>query len=146
MNARRYKAHPQSAAGDFYVVNNECISCGAPHAIAPDLIGWAETADGFSHCIWKRQPQTPAEVEDAIDVILASEVACHRYAGDDQQVINRLGPEYCDASLRSQPKAALVDPKQPAHSTFALMTAGRPPLARMIAALRSMASRLSQKD
>ena len=88
MNTRRYKAHPQSAPGDFYVVNNECVSCGAPHTVAPELIGWAENVDQ-SHCVWKRQPQTAQEIEDAIGVILVSEVACHRYAGDDQRVIDR---------------------------------------------------------
>jgi hypothetical protein len=120
MSARRYKAHPLSAAGDFYVVNNECVSCGAPHAIAPDLIGWAEAVDNFSHCIWKRQPLTADEVEDAIGAVLASEVACHRYAGDDQQVIDRLGPDYCDAP-------------------------GRSPIDRILAALTSLLLRFPQK-
>ena len=98
MSARRYKTHPQSVAGDFYVVNGECVSCGAPHAVAPDLIGWAENVGDFSHCIWKRQPRTADEVEDAIGAVLISEVACHRYAGDDRKIIERLGPDYCDAS------------------------------------------------
>ena len=30
MSTRRYKAHPQSAAGDFYIVNDECIDRPGP--------------------------------------------------------------------------------------------------------------------
>jgi hypothetical protein len=41
---RQFEGHPQSAAGDFYVVNDQCISCGTPHAVAPDLIGWADNS------------------------------------------------------------------------------------------------------
>jgi len=97
MSARRFTTHPQSAPGDFYVVNNECISCGAPHAVAPDLIGWADNVDP-SHCIWKRQPATSQETDQAIDAVLASEVACHRYAGNDPRILGRLDSMYCDAS------------------------------------------------
>jgi len=85
MSARRFTARPQSAPGDFYVVNNECVSCGAPHAVAPDLIGWAEDVEP-SHCTWKRQPATQQETDQAIDAVLASEVACHRYAGSDPRI------------------------------------------------------------
>jgi hypothetical protein len=56
---RKYEAHPESAPGDFYVVNGDCMTCGAPQAVAPDLIGWCE---GESHCVWKKQPETPAEL------------------------------------------------------------------------------------
>ena len=34
--------HPKSAPGDFYVVNGECLACGVPHVVAPDLVGWAD--------------------------------------------------------------------------------------------------------
>jgi len=135
MNTRRYKAHPQSAPGDFYVVNNECVSCGAPHTVAPELIGWAENVDQ-SHCVWKRQPQTAQEIEDAIGVILVSEVACHRYAGDDQRVIDRLGWEYCDSPLRAIP-AGPVNRDPPPTPNFALVASGSPFFDRIIAALRA---------
>jgi hypothetical protein len=92
---RRYKSHPQSAPGDFYVVEGECITCGAPHAVAPDLIGWVD--GDHSHCIWKKQPETEQEIEQAIAVTEASEVGCHRYAGDDPKILRRIDPEYCDA-------------------------------------------------
>jgi len=91
---RRYNTHPQSAPGDFYVVHNECITCGAPHAVAPDLIGWVD--GDTSHCIWKKQPKTAGQIEQAIDAIKASCVGCHRYAGDDPEIIKRIGWSYCD--------------------------------------------------
>jgi len=93
----RFKSHPQSAPGDFYVVNGECISCGAPHAVAPDLIGWAKVSPGeIDHCIWKKQPETEDEIEHAIMAFEALEVGCYRYAGTDRKIIKRIGREYCD--------------------------------------------------
>ena len=94
-SARRFKAHPQSAPGDFYVVNDECISCGAPHAVAPDLIGWATNVE-YDHCIWKKQPGTPEELEQAFAAFDASEVGCYRYAGGDPKIIARIGSDFCD--------------------------------------------------
>lgn len=91
---RRFPAHPQSAPGDFYVIHNECIACGAPHAVAPDLIGWSDSSQ--RHCVWKKQPETPEELAQAFAAFDASEVACYRYAGDDPAIIARLGPYYCD--------------------------------------------------
>ena len=61
---RKFRAHPQSAPGDFYVVNGECINCGAPHAVAPDLIGWADSGD--SHCIWKKQPEDARRIRTGL--------------------------------------------------------------------------------
>jgi hypothetical protein len=100
---RRFKAHPQSAPGDFYVINDECITCGAPHAVAPALIGWA--TDGSSHCIWKKQPETPDEMEQAFNAFGASCVGCYRYAGSDPAVMERIGLEFCDnaGSASDQP-------------------------------------------
>lgn len=98
MNVRRFKAHPQSAPGDFYVVNDECISCGAPHAVAPDLIGWAEGTE-YLHCIWKKQPETSDEMEQALSTFDASEVGCYRYAGHDPAIMSRIGLDYCDHAL-----------------------------------------------
>lgn len=92
-NFRKFHTHPESADGDFYVVNGECISCGAPHAVAPDLIGWARNE---CHCIWKKQPETPGELEQAFAAFDASEVGCYRYAGTDSTIITRIGQEYCD--------------------------------------------------
>jgi hypothetical protein len=101
MIERRFKAHPLSAPGEFYVVNDECMACGAPHAVAPGVIGWAD--DSQLHCIWKKQPESPAELEQACAAFDASCLACYRYAGEDQSIMQRLGPEYCDHFPRSTP-------------------------------------------
>jgi hypothetical protein len=81
---RRFESHPQSAPGDFYVVNRECVSCGAPHVVAPDLIGWVDTK--LSHCIWKKQPETKEELEQAFAAFDMSCVSCYRYAGTDRSI------------------------------------------------------------
>ena len=91
---RKFRAHPESAPGDFYVVNGECISCGAPHAVAPDLIGWVN-ADA-DHCIWKKQPETEAELQQAFAAFDVCDVGCYRYAGSDPAIFTRIGAEYCD--------------------------------------------------
>jgi len=94
-SARKFKAHPQSAPGDFYVVNEECISCGAPHVVAPDLIGWA-AGGKHEHCLWKKQPETRQELEQAFAAFEASCIACYRYAGNDPSIMARIGADYCD--------------------------------------------------
>src|SRR6476620_11613250 len=83
----KFKPHPQSAPGDFYVVQNECVTCGMPHVVAPELMAWTE--DGH-HCFWKRQPETPDELEHAIRVLETQEFGCHRYAGSDIRVFKRV--------------------------------------------------------
>ena len=94
---RKQEGHPQSAPGDFYVVNDVCISCGAPEAVAPDLIGWADVGEAEpSHCIWKKQPETPTELEQAIAAFDASCCESYRYAGKQPAIIARLPPQCCD--------------------------------------------------
>ena len=91
---RRFESHPQSAPGDFYVVNGECMSCGAPHVAAPDLIGWNNAE--ADHCVWKKQPETPEELEQAFAAFRASCISCYRYAGNAPQIMARIGLDYCD--------------------------------------------------
>ena len=85
---RRYPAHPANAPGPFYVANNWCISCGAPEAEAPDLMGHDEGR--YSQCFFRRQPETAEELDRAI---LAVQVSCCggvRYAGRDEDILRRL--------------------------------------------------------
>ena len=115
----KFKPHPQSIPGDFYVVNGECLACGMPHVVAPDLIGWAEGAG--SHCVWKKQPQTPAEIERAIAVLESQDLECHRYAGTNPAILDRVLTSYCDHPVPERntgrtpdldsnlPKFALID-------------------------------------
>jgi hypothetical protein len=93
--------HPASAPGDFYVENGVCLICGVPHVVAPDLIGWQDAR--MRHCIWKTQPETPKEFEQAFKVFEVQEAGCHRYAGTDQSILERIPPEFCDNPLRPTP-------------------------------------------
>jgi hypothetical protein len=106
MPAPKFTPHPQSTPGDFYVENEMCMSCGVPHAVAPDLMAWVDGES--SHCIWKKQPETPREVDQAIAVLETQELGCHRYAGDDPAILRRLSPEYCDHLLPAQRKSRWV--------------------------------------
>lgn len=95
----KFTPHPKSAPGDFYVVKGECLACGVPHVVTPDLVGW--TGEKIPHCSWKKQPETPAEVERAIAVLDAQELECHRYAGTDPEVLDRVSSSYCDYPMQS---------------------------------------------
>jgi hypothetical protein len=100
MRRSKLPPHPESAPGNFYVENGMCIPCGVPHVVAPDLMGW--TGDKMSHCIWKKQPETPEELDQAIAVLEAQELGCHRYAGDEPAILKRISAAYCDHSLPRQ--------------------------------------------
>jgi hypothetical protein len=107
----KFTPHPKSAPGDFYVVNGECLACGVPHAVAPDLVGWAD--EKLSHCFWKKQPETPAELERAFAVLEAQELECHRYAGTDPAILNRVLSTYCDYPIQSSTVAERTEPQLP---------------------------------
>ena len=106
--APKFTPHPKSAPGDFYVVKGECMACGVPHVVAPDLVGW--TDEELSHCFWKKQPETPAELQLAIAVLEAQEVECHRYAGTDPAILNRVLSTCCDYPMQS-PTVERTDPE-----------------------------------
>ena len=91
----KFERHPLSVPGDFYVVRGECIACGVPEAVAPDLMAHTQD-DGHYHCYWKKQPETPVELERAFAVFDDQEAGCHRYAGDDPEIQSRVGLENCD--------------------------------------------------
>jgi hypothetical protein len=100
-----------SAPGDFYVQDVCCTSCGVPQAEAPDLVGWAN--EDHTLCYWKKQPETPEELDRAIRVLNAQELMCHRYAGKDPYVLHRVDPHCCDyfhqvAKRGPQPKIPMA--------------------------------------
>jgi hypothetical protein len=95
----KFTPHPKSAAGDFYVESGQCGSCGMPHVVAPDLVG--RTDEKISHCFWKKQPKTPAEVARAIAVLETQELGCHRYAGTDPAILERVPSGCCDYPIES---------------------------------------------
>jgi hypothetical protein len=81
------EATPQNAPGDFYVAKDRCITCGAPEAEAPALMGFDDAAQS---CYFRRQPATPAEVEQAIRAVWVSCCEAVRYQGVDPEVQRRL--------------------------------------------------------
>lgn len=81
--------HPKNVPGPFYVENNCCIACDAPRTDAPDLMG-ADDGLGNYHCHFKKQPETPEEVERAVWACWVSCTKAVRYAGDDPAILNRL--------------------------------------------------------
>lgn len=102
-NTPKFTPHPQSAPGDFYVEQGQCLACGIPHVVAPRLMGW--TDEKHPHCIWKKQPETREEIEQAITVFEVQELDCHRYAGTDPMILNRILSTACDYPL-PQPNAS----------------------------------------
>jgi hypothetical protein len=84
--------------------------------VAPDLVGW--TDEKVQHCIWKKQPQTPAELERAIAVLEAQELECHRYAGTDPAILNRVSSTYCDYPM---PAPRILETAAPQSPRFALL-------------------------
>ena len=81
------KPHPKNAPGPFYVVDGCCITCLAPHAHAPTLMGFDEVE---GHCFVKQQPQTEDEIYRSILAVWSSEVQCLRYRGNDPEILQRL--------------------------------------------------------
>ncbi|MBK9246816.1 MAG: ferredoxin [Ignavibacteria bacterium] len=80
--------YPENVQGDFYVLNQACISCGAPQAEAPDLIEHSKLE--YGHCYFKKQPETQEEIERAIDAMNVSCIAGIRYGGKDEKILKRL--------------------------------------------------------
>ena len=82
------KPYAKNAPGPFYVIDGECIACGVPHALAPDLV--ASVEDEPHHCYFKKQPETPEEIERAIKAIGNSCCGALRYAGTDKSIKKQL--------------------------------------------------------
>lgn len=89
VDPRQEKAHPWNARGPFYVVHGWCMACGFPHSLAPELIAPPEDQPD-SHCFFKKQPETPAEIEQAAKAIAGACCGAFRYAGSDPAVIAKL--------------------------------------------------------
>jgi len=74
--------------GDFYVMSDECIVCGAPQAEAPDLIDHSKLVHDV--CYFKKQPETPEEIRRAIDAISVSCINALRYRGTNEAILKQL--------------------------------------------------------
>ncbi|WP_282081574.1 ferredoxin [Aquimarina algiphila] len=97
---KKYSAQSENV-GDFYVTKDECITCGAPEAEAPDIIEHSKK-DEYGQCFFKKQPETENEIDQAIKAIMVSCVGALRYGGNDPQIIRRLYEndmaDFCDYS------------------------------------------------
>ena len=83
--------HPLNASGPFYVGDGECISCGVPHVVAPDLMAWESNPnDPHVHCYFKKQPVEPWELKQAMAAIDASCCGVIYYAGSDHEVLQAI--------------------------------------------------------
>ena len=80
--------HPKNAPGDFYVEDNCCLACGVPQIVAPDLFPIMD--DSFEHCFVKKQPSNQMELEQMLDSVKDSELACIRYRGTDPQTLAKI--------------------------------------------------------
>lgn len=95
--------NPKNAPGAFYVLEGQCVSCDAPRAEAPGLV----TLDDEVGCYFHKQPETPAEVDDAVRAVIVSCVEVYRYGGSDLAIRRRLAQsghaDLCDQPLRGEP-------------------------------------------
>jgi hypothetical protein len=83
----RYKLN---VLGDFYVEDGQCISCTMPILESPNLIGEDNSSDTGYHCYFKKQPESPSEIQSAIDAMDVSCCEAHRYCGSDSKIIQML--------------------------------------------------------
>ena len=91
MSKTIFERTPLNAEGDFYVVKDTCITCMAPHHEAPELMG----LDEETGCYFRRQPQTPEELDHAIEAVWVSCVEALRYSGNDPAILERLRAKGC---------------------------------------------------
>ena len=83
--------HSMNAPGLFYVVNQDCMTCGYPHVLAPDLMAWEMNSEGReAHCYFRKQPETSQEIEQAVKAVEGSCCGALRYAGSDPDIIKRI--------------------------------------------------------
>lgn len=90
--------YPLNAPGPFYVADGHCISCKAPEAVAPSLMGYfrGPEGSGTSSCYFKKQPSSPEETAMAIDALRVQCCDALRYEGQDPDLIEQLPPRQCD--------------------------------------------------
>src|SRR5262245_21664454 len=96
------RPHPDNAPGDFYVECDCCISCEAPYAEAPDLMGRPGSSPRNRGCYFRRQPTSPEEITRACDAVQISCVEAVHYKGSDRNILAELyqrgAYSSCDAS------------------------------------------------
>ncbi len=89
---RKYVADLMNVPGPFYVVAGECLTCCLPEEEAPDLIGFRDDGEGQYDfgCFFKKQPETPEELNRAFRAMSVNCVATLRYSGTDPAILSSL--------------------------------------------------------
>lgn len=83
--------NPLNAPGPFYVEANFCLACCNPEYEAPDLMGLEEHLDNPEFgCFFKKQPETPDELERAFSAMRVNCISTLRYGGTDPAILRRL--------------------------------------------------------
>ena len=82
--------NPANVPGDFYVEDGCCTMCEVPFTEAPDLFGTFQDPKGYESCYVKRQPESPAELDQMVSAIRFAELKCIRYRGTEQLIQLRL--------------------------------------------------------
>lgn len=100
LDARPTDAHPKNAPGGFYVINHECMACGVPQYVAPELVEWELDSEGRpDHCFFCKQPETAMELIHAVKAIEGSCCGAVRYRGSDPEIIQKLKEARCSDAI-----------------------------------------------
>ena len=82
---------PLNTPGPFYTEADVCLACCLPEAEAPELMGFQGDLDNPKFgCFFKKQPETPDELERAFMAMSVSCIDALRYGGTDSAVLRRL--------------------------------------------------------
>ena len=84
---KEHKPYSKNVAGDFYVEGGCCTLCSVPWVTAPSL--FAVDSEG-RHCFVSKQPDTATEMDQMVEVVSCSELACVRYRGTDKAILKWL--------------------------------------------------------
>ena len=82
------------------MVNQDCMTCGYPHVLAPDLMVWELNSEGReAHCYFRKQPETLHETEQAVKAVAGSCCDALRYCGSDPEIIQKLKDAGCKEAI-----------------------------------------------
>jgi hypothetical protein len=86
------EAYVKNVAGDFYVEDGCCITCGIPTVIAPDIFRFDDEVENTndSQCYVYRQPKTADEINRTLEAIGSAEAECIRYRGVEHEILRRI--------------------------------------------------------
>ena len=83
--------NPLNVPGPFYTEANLCLVCCLSEGEAPDLMGLEEDlANPMFGCFFKKQPETPEELDRAFQAMAVNCIDTLRYAGRDPEILHRL--------------------------------------------------------